>query len=58
MLKVIIGSSIGADRYQKLILKILLLSPPLGELCRGVFTAFPVTSLVVHSVCVSDMGIA
>ena len=41
MLKVIIGSSIGADRYQKLILKILLLSPPLGELCRGVFTAYP-----------------
>ena len=58
MFKIIILSQIGADRYQKLIFEILLLSPPLGELCRGVFTAFPVTSLTVHSVCISDIGIA
>ena len=37
MFKIIILSQIGADRYQKLIFEILLLSPPLGELCPGHF---------------------
>ena len=34
MFKIIILNQVGADRYQKLIFEILLLSPlPLGELC-------------------------
>ena len=35
MFKISIVSQIGADRYKKLILEILLLSPPLGELWSG-----------------------
>ena len=34
MFKIVILSQIGADKYQKQIFRILLLSP-LGELCTG-----------------------
>ena len=44
MFKIIILCQIGADRYQKLIFEILLLSPPLGELCRGTDYAHLITT--------------